>query len=66
MSKFGTRIESLRQNFKNQDFTYNDAKQVLTKNEKISDCNINRGVIERAVKLGILIYIAVNTYRFKK
>ncbi len=66
MNKFENRIEILRQSFKNQDFTYNDAKQVLVKNEKISDCNINRGVIERAVKLGILIYIAVNTYRFKK
>lgn len=32
MGKFDTRIESLRQNFKNQNFTYNDAKQVLTKN----------------------------------
>lgn len=66
MTKFDSRIDNLRQAFGTNEFSYNDAKQILTKSEKISDCNINRGVIEAAVKLGILIYIGVNTYKFKK
>lgn len=66
MTKFKNRLDRLYGAFGTKSFTNSDAKRVLTKDEKISDCNINRGVIEKAVVLGVLIKIGIGTYKFIK